>query len=153
MSQRPIEQKINLALTRMGLEIFESSQNRVPVCTGRLKKNALVKLNKNVVEIKYTAPYARFIEFGSTEENDIRPSSYTTQIRSHSRITKSGKRIQVQSHEKTYVGKKPIKCADGRWAVIDTTKPYKGKFNLTSAVSEILRKTLGKRNGLQAYVG
>ena len=152
MLQRPIEQKINLMLTRVGIDIFEASQKSVPVCTGRLKRNALIKLNRNVIEIQYNTPYASFIEFGSTGSDYTRPKSYTTQVRSHSRITKSGKRVSVQAHEKTFVGGKPIKCADGRWAVIDTTKPYKGRFYLTKAVSDVFRKTLGKRNGLQAYV-
>ena len=147
---RAIEQKINLALTRMGLDIFEKSQERVPVSTGRLKRNSLVRLNKNMVEIRYDMPYARRVEFGS--EGESASTVHTSTVAPHIRTTSTGRRVRVQGHTKTYTGFKPIKCADGRWAVIDVSKPYKGRFYLSGAVKEVLINSLGKSMGLQTYI-
>jgi len=145
-----IEKQINLSLTRLGMAIFEASQDKVPVCTGRLKRNALIRLNRNVVEIRYNTPYASHVEFGGAEYNGS--LTYTSKTSPHTRVTVTGKRVNVRGHTKTYIGHKPIKCADGRWVVIDTSKPRAGKFYLSNAIKEVLNKALGKPNGLQAYI-
>ena len=151
MSQRQLEAQINGALGQLVKNIFDLSQKRVPVCTGKLKSSATFNSGRAEYTITYDTDYARTVEFGSVSgTSQGRP--HVSKIKSHYRTTPSGRRVQVRSHTKTYQTGKPIVCRDGSWKTINTTGPYRGRFFLTSAVKDILYRALGKQNALQVYI-
>tara|TARA_R110002167_G_scaffold80192_1_gene220494 strand:+ start:133 stop:591 length:459 start_codon:yes stop_codon:yes gene_type:complete len=151
MAQGKLETTINAALGSLVKNMFDLSQQTVPVCTGNLKKSATYNSNDAEFTITYNTPYARTVEFGSPSgTSQGRP--YVSKIKSHPRTTSSGKRVQVKAHTKTYVTGKPIICQDGSWRTIDTSKAYEGRFFLTNAVKSILYSALGRQNSLQAYI-
>tara|TARA_Y100001963_G_scaffold23980_1_gene32036 strand:+ start:112 stop:570 length:459 start_codon:yes stop_codon:yes gene_type:complete len=151
MSQRQLEAQINGALGQLVKNMFDLSQKRVPVCTGKLKSSATFNSGRAEYTITYDTDYARTVEFGSVSgTSQGRP--HVSKIKSHYRTTPSGRRVQVRSHTKTYQTGKPIKCSDGSWKTINTTGPYRGRFFLTSAVKDILYRALGKQNALQVYI-
>lgn len=151
MSQRQLEAQINGAIGQLVQNMFDLSQQRVPVCTGNLKSSATFNSGRAEYTITYDTDYARTVEFGSlTGTSNNKP--YVSKIKSHYRTTPSGRRVQVRSHTKTYQTGKPIVCRDGSWKTINTSGPYQGRFFLTSAVKDVLYRALGKQNALQAYI-
>ena len=139
------------AIRRLGKDIFDESQQLVPVVTGRLRGSGVIGSVNRGVEITYHTPYARDVEFGRKGGADI-TNQHVQTVPSHVRRTKNGKRIRVRAHTKQFTSGKPVQLPDGQWRVFKTTQATKGRLFLTRAMERVLRKALTHTNGLQPYI-
>jgi hypothetical protein len=96
---------------RNGERIFDISQNTedgyVPVDRGTLKKSGYTFLKPNGIEIGYTAPYARDVEFG----RQAKPFSGVQKVRikRHTRkLPKGAGIIEIDEHVRRYVDKRLV---------------------------------------------
>ena len=119
------------SIQRTGNDIFDLSQNYVPVKTGRLKNSGAIANIVNGVKIEYTAPYARIVEIGAPGQGIT-----GTQVVSVPSYYRKGK--LVKGHTRTLVNQIIIEVAPGEFRTVSTLKARKGQFFLKNATVEAM---------------
>tara|TARA_B100000749_G_scaffold279334_1_gene271880 strand:- start:609 stop:1070 length:462 start_codon:yes stop_codon:yes gene_type:complete len=147
--QADLENKINQAIAKLGMEVFTNSQKTVPVITGKLKRSGSYQGSFNGFKITYNTEYAKNVEFGRTGGEQVEP--WTQTVPSHVRNTKKG-RIKVKAHTKKYTSGKPVLMPDGQWRTFSTTKATQGRYFLTEAMENIFTKAFTQNMGLQKFI-
>ena len=147
--QATIENLINQAIAKMGMEVFTTSQATVPVITGKLQRSGSYQGSFNGFKITYNTDYAKDVEFGREAKTQTEP--WEQVVPAHVRRTKKG-RVRVKAHTKQYTSGKPVLMPDGQWKTFNTTKAIKGKHFLTGAMDEIFTKALTQNMGMQKYI-
>ena len=142
--QANIDGAITMAIGMVVQRVFDRSQELVPVRTGHLKNSGKIWGAKGGYTIEYSAPYALDVEFGTKGTSE----TYTSVIAPHLRKTKSGGRVNVKGHKKTYTGYKPIQQQDGTWRTINVSQPSQGTNFLGTALREVFGRALKRQNGL-----
>ena len=121
----------------LGKEVFDTSQERVPVVTGQLKGSGTFEKTTKGFTIIYAAPYAEAVHDG--QEKEITKEKFTSAVAEHNRRLASGKTVKVRAHNKNYTGMHPTKTGKG-WAIL----PAKGYRKPNPFVAEPLRERIEK---------
>ena len=141
--QASIESLINQAITKLGMEVFNTSQTNVPVITGKLKRSGNYQGKFDGFKIAYNTDYAKDVEFGREGGEG---GSWI--VPAHVRRTKNG-RVKVKAYE---TSGKPVLMPDGQWRTFSTTKATQGRYFLTKAMEDIITTALTRNMGLQKFI-
>jgi len=129
-----LSQALRAVVQNLGTIIFQKSQERVPVKTGRLKQsgNLTTGLSGGGFVIEYNTPYAQRIDTGGPAEKFS--GDYVANIPAHKRRLPN-KTITVRQHTKTYRNQRPVKL-NGGWATLDSIPAFEGTGFLTDTFRE-----------------
>ncbi len=155
-----VNDEISGAIIKMGWEVYDISQNDVPVKTGRLKRSASFIRLGDGWEIMYDTPYAADVEFGRNQPRDdgsIQPSppeTHTVVSKAHKRtVTRGknkGKKYAVKRHTKKFTNyRQPVAIGNGEFRTIDSSKKTDGTWFLTNSLDSVMTKYCTLTNGMQ----
>ena len=151
--QNALKSMITSGFKNVGRSVFIEAQRRVPVVTGNLKSSGSVAFTPDGFEITYSAPYASDIELGRRSSTGAAASlPWKQNVPRHIRRTKTGNKVPVAAHTKTYTSGKPTQMPDGSWRVFSTSSVSRGQHFLGGSLKTTLVSILSYNNGLQKYL-